>query len=244
MPTLILSPRHSEDSQSLWRAASELGWEVERLPSWRVPEHFLQLKEPVLYVEALFAPTVAEQFGLQLLEPPVNWLPSLPEVYRKRQVEMMTLAQARLLPSPAFIRPPNDKSFPAKVYAGSELPEGYDEQMPVLVAEIVHWEKEFRCFVLDRQVKTLSIYLRKGELQRDAQFFTSDEEQQEALRFAQAVLADPSVNVPRSFVLDVGVISGRGWAVVELNTSWGAGIYGCDPKMVLEVIRHSTHAEG
>lgn len=112
--------------------------------------------------------------------------------------------------------------------------------MPVLVAEVVQWEIEFRCFVLDRQVKTMSIYLWNGELQRDVQFYSSDDEQEEVLRFAQTVLADSSVNVPRSFVLDVGTISGRGWAVVELNSSWGAGIYGCDPKMVLEVVRYSA----
>ena len=31
MPTLILTPRHTDDSQALWRAAGRLGW------SWRGP---------------------------------------------------------------------------------------------------------------------------------------------------------------------------------------------------------------
>jgi hypothetical protein len=35
----------------------------------------------------------------------------------------------------------------------------------------------------------------------------------------------------------VGLIAGRGWAVVEANHCWGAGIYGCDPPAVLEVLR-------
>lgn len=41
-------------------------------------------------------------------------------------------------------------------------------------------------------------------------------------------------------VLDIGTISGRGWAVVEANAAWGSGIYGCDPMEVLGVIRHAT----
>ena len=48
MPTLILSPRHTEDSQLLWRAAGRLGWGVERLVSWRIPDDLLAVPEPEL----------------------------------------------------------------------------------------------------------------------------------------------------------------------------------------------------
>ena len=151
MPTLILTPRFTEDAQALWRAASQLGWRVERLTSWRVPEDVRAAPAPVLYLEAMFGPALAEQFGLRLLEPPVDWLPRLPHDYRKRWVELTTLRTARARREPAFVKPPNDKSFPARVYTGSQLPDGYDESSPVLVAEVVTWEKEFRCFVLDRE---------------------------------------------------------------------------------------------
>ncbi|WP_156910681.1 DUF4343 domain-containing protein [Nocardia mangyaensis] len=36
--------------------------------------------------------------------------------------------------------------------------------------------------------------------------------------------------------MDVGLIEGRGWAVVEANCAFGAGMYGCDPVRVLEVL--------
>lgn len=240
MPTLILTPRFTEDSQALWRAAGRLGWAAERLSSWRVPETLRSAPEPVLYLEALFGPTLAEQFGLRLLEPAEDWLPRLPEEYRKRRVSLTTLRAARALAQPAFVKPPNDKSFPARVYTGADLPDGYDEDMPVLVAEVVEWEKEFRCFVLDRQPRTLSVYLRGGELQREHGFAASDAELAEAEGYVRAVLADPRVDLPRTAVLDVGVIAGRGWAVVEQNSAWGAGIYGCDPAAVLDVLRHSA----
>lgn len=240
IPTLILTPRFTEDSQSLWRAAGHLGWRVERLTGWKVPEELRTIPEPVLYLEVLFGPTLAEHFGLRLLEQPDDWLPRLPEEYRKRSVVISTLGDARSLEVSAFIKPPNDKSFPARAYVGSELPEGYGDDSPVLMAEIVCWEKEFRCFALDREPRTTSVYLRNGELQRELGFVSDSFELKEAEEFARRVLSDQRVEFPRAAVLDVGVIAGRGWAVVEQNAAWGSGIYGCDPTRVLEVLRHAA----
>ncbi len=240
MPTLILTPRFTEDAQSLWRAANQLGWNVERLKNWRVPEDIRGVPEPVVYLEGLFGPSLAEAFGLRLLEPPVDWLPKLPREYRQREVELSTLGEARKRREPAFIKPPNDKSFPAKVYCGKELPPDFADSLPVLISEIVTWEKEFRCFILEREPRTLSIYLRGEELQREHDFAATDEELAQAEAFVRQVLADSRVELPRATVIDVGVIQDRGWAVVEQNAAWGSGIYGCDPKEVLEVIRHSV----
>ncbi|MDA7887578.1 ATP-grasp domain-containing protein [bacterium] len=36
--------------------------------------------------------------------------------------------------------------------------------------------------------------------------------------------------------MDVGLIRGRGWAVVECNECWASGIYACDPTRVLETL--------
>ena len=242
MPTLILTPRFTEDAQALWRAAGRLGWRVERLTRWQVPDELRTAPEPVLYLEALLGPSLAEQFGIRLLEPAIDWLPRLPEEYRKRDVTSTTLQVARTITEPMFMKPPNDKSFPAQVYLGAELPKGYHEEMPVLVAEIVTWEKEFRCFVLDRIPRTLSVYLRAGELQREQEYAATDEELTEAEQFIRTILADSRVDLPRATVLDVGVITGRGWAVIEQNSAWGSGIYGCDPEEVLEVLRHAGEA--
>ena len=141
-----------------------------------------------------------------------------------------------MLTEPAFIKPPNDKSFPARVYLGIELPSEYADDTPVLVAEVVAWEKEFRCFILDRQLRTVSVYLRHGKLQRQHDFANSDAEETEAFAFTQSLLDDRRVELPRATVVDVGIISGRGWAVIEQNAAWGSGIYGCEPERVLEVL--------
>lgn len=244
MPTLILSPRHTEDSQTLWRAAIAKGWDVERLPSWTVSDVLLSAPEPVLYIEALMAPHVASQFGLTLVEPPEDWLPRLPAEYRRREVRLSNLGLERSNVDPAFIKPPNDKSFPAGVYTGEQLPREFDDGTAVLVAEVVAWESEFRVFIADNRVRALSIYLRDGLLQRDAGFDSSITEAAEARAFAEAVLGDRRVEIPRAVVMDIGVVRGRGWAVVELNAAWGSGLYGCDPASVLDVLRSAAEPTG
>ncbi|GMU80774.1 MAG: hypothetical protein AMXMBFR47_06450 [Planctomycetota bacterium] len=239
MPTLILTPRHTPDAQALWRAATRLGWGVFRLPSWRVPEEARAIADPVPYVEALFAPMIAGFFGLRAVEPPDDWLCQIPEEYRRRAVHLTTLGAARAAAEAQFIKPPNDKSFRAGIYRGDELPAEFDSAMPVLVSEIVEWEAEFRFFVLDREILTFSLYARDGVPQRDNDFALSDAEGRSAAEFANRVIADRRVELRRAAVLDIGTIKGRGWAVVEQNAVWGAGIYGCDPARVLEALRYS-----
>ena len=240
MPTLILTPRHTDDTQVLWAAAARLGWSTERLGGWRVPDHLLGIEEPVLYVEALLGPFIAEQFGLLLPNPPEDWLVRLPTEYRLREVMLSTLGEARALDHPMFIKPPNDKSFSAGVYRGADLSESYAEETPVLIADVVEWEKEFRCFVLDREVQAFSLYARNGELQDGSDYCSTNDEDRELREFMERLLADDRVELPCAAVIDAGVMAGRGWGVVEQNAAWGAGIYGCDPERVLEVIRHAT----
>lgn len=243
MPTLILTPRYSDDTQALWKAAAARGWSIERLSRWHIPEHLQQAHEPVLYAEALFGPTLAEQLGIALASPPDDWLVRLPEPYRKREIRLMSLSEARRLSAPAFIKPPNDKTFPAQVYAPDALPEGYDENMPVLVSDIVRWRCEFRCFIRDRKRIACSIYSRDGELQKDNGFSSTAEELAEVHAFVDTLLDDARVDLPVATVVDVGLIEGRGWAAVEQNAAWGAGIYGCDPDAVLDVL-HAASGHG
>ncbi|HEU4883655.1 MAG TPA: ATP-grasp domain-containing protein [Longimicrobium sp.] len=239
-PTLILTPRHTGDSQLLWRAALRRGWHVERLQTWRIPAQLREVAEPVLYVEALFGPMLAEELGVQLREPPDDWLVRLPAEYRLRDIRLTTLGEARASSIPMFVKPPADKSFAARVYTGAELPDGLPDDMPVLVSEVVAWESEFRCFVLDRELRTFSLYARHGQLQDDEEYASTVDEDAALTDFVSRLLADPRVELPRAIGVDVGVIAGRGWACVEANGVWGAGIYACDPGEALEVIRHAT----
>jgi hypothetical protein len=239
--TLLISSRRTEDNQLIWRAAIQRGWTVERVQGIRVPD--TTGSRIVLYIESLFAPTLARQLGLELVQVPESWLPSLPEEYRRREVHLTTLGDVARMPCPCFVKPPNEKSFPAQVYNEAEslaLAHDYGPETVVLVASPIKWDVEFRCFCLDGRVRTLSPYLRHGQLSRLEGFASTQEELQDAIGFAERLMRDACVDVPRAIVLDVGIITSQGWAVVEANVAWGSGIYGCDPDEALDVIEHAT----
>ncbi|MBI1281944.1 MAG: DUF4343 domain-containing protein [Anaerolineaceae bacterium] len=244
MPTLILSPRYTPDSNALWKAAlDDADWTVERLQSHRPPA-YLKGKDIAIYGEALFVNIVADELGLALLEPPFDFLAHLPRIYLLRNVRFTTLDDARNLRETAFIKPAYDKSFDSRVYAtGQDLPttETLPGDLPVLVSEPVSWEIEFRSFIVERQLATLSIYLRYGQLARseDGSWPVESAIQDEASQFIYTLLQDDSIDLPPAFVLDIGKINGRGWAVVEANPAWASGIYDCNPVDILTVLKRA-----
>ena len=239
MTTLLMSSRHTVDDQALWRAAIQLGWSTVRARGITVPE--IKDDEIVIYVEALYGPTIAKLLGRDLLEPPEDWLVSLPESITKRKLRFLTVSEARELATPLFIKPPNDKSFEAKIYdSGKSLPPDLLDDANVIVSEPVSWESEFRCFCLDGKVLTVSPYLRSGELAVETDYGMTHLECDEAQQTAEEALELSKDSLPRAIVIDVGKIADKGWAVVEANGAWGSGVYGCDPNIVLEVIRHAT----
>lgn len=45
-----------------------------------------------------------------------------------------------------------------------------------------------------------------------------------------------AIVLPRAVVVDVGFVAGRGWAVIEFNAAWGAGLNGCNATTVLPAV--------
>lgn len=241
MPKLILSPWETPDSMALELAARPLGWEVERLQKWQAPDHLKVETDLAIFGEALFARFLSDQLNIALLEPSPDWLTALPHDYLKRDVRCITLDEARKLDHPAFLKPAGDKAFDARVYqSGQELSGTGDlpDSLSVLVAEPVSWGVEARCFVLEGKALTISPYLRDDELidHSIGSGWINEDEHQAALAFAQEVVSFAPDNQPPAFVVDVGLINGRGWAVLEANPAWASGIYGCDPESVLKVV--------
>lgn len=245
MPTLILPPRFSPDSQRLWRAAIDAGWGVERAQSnWALGT---KPEDPVLYGESLFAYHIANELGIALIEPTDDWLTRVPLIYLRREIIFTTLSDAYVLKYPAFVKPANEKAFPPRVYqSGAELRkagEPYAPGMHVLVSDPVEFEVEYRTFVLNSKIVTASVYIREGQLAEgeDGSWPCDPSEREEAILFAhQVVYRMGGDDTPPAFVLDVGRVKGRGWAVVEANPAWGSGLCGCDAKAVLEVLRQAS----
>lgn len=242
-PLLLLPPRISDDSVKLWRAAGRLAWDVERLGTWRLPFDLSDQRgrDVVLYGGLMFL--IAAELELALLEPPLDWLTRVPREFLARDVRFTSLAAARAHRSRAFIKPAEDKAFVAGVYEPGTLnaSELLEPGTPVLIADPVEMELEFRCFVKDRVVRTLCPYLRNGQRveTQDGQWPASDEEHAAARAFAGRVLGDERVRLPPAVVLDVSRLRDGRWVVIELNPCWASGVYGCDAEEVLHVIRRA-----
>ena len=118
------------------------------------------------------------------------------------------------------------------------------KSLAVLVQEVVEWKIEFRCFILNREVVTLSPYWRDGQLAKseNGTWPAAGEELVAAKKFCERVLADVSVEIPAAVVIDVGIMSNGSWAVIESNAAFSSGMYGCDPERVLPLLLHACQA--
>ncbi len=247
-PTLILPPRINDDTRAVGDAARAAGWRTVAAPDYRVSPDLADKNAPVMvYGDPLFCDLVALAFDLALLEPPTDWLPGLPEPWRKRRVSLTILAEARSVPEARFIKPAADKSFPTRVYANAmelaavagDLP----DDLPVLISGRVTWDAEYCVFALAGKVVTVSPYFRGGTLvynETNGAWDAPPDELAAATAFADAVLTATGDTLPPGVCLDVRTIAGRGFAVVEANPAWARGLYGCAPPDALAVIAASV----
>jgi hypothetical protein len=244
MPTLILSSNFNTDSKILRKAAQELKWETFRFEGENVPawyEH--RNSQHAIYCTVPKAFDVAARLDCFLLGCSSDWLANLPTQFSKRRIEICNLQDVMNVKENCFIKPALGKSFNAAVRTGQSLisqASHLPADLLVQVSEVVEWEAEYRCFIRNNEVMTLSPY-RRGDVTFSS--YASPlrgprDELDAASKFANSVLN--SVPCASAFVLDVGIIKGRGWAVIEPNECWGAGIYGCAPPKILEVLLAAT----
>lgn len=225
-------------------AARTVGQPTLRLQTFRPTDALFDIPIAV-YGESLFAIILTSKLKHVVLEPTSDWLVNLPEKYTRRDISKTTLGHARAFAKPYFVKNADGmKAFEAQVYqSGEELPtrDYYPDDYEVLVSEPIDWEVEYRCFIHERTLATMSIYLKNGDIARTANgdWLENTSEQNEAHKFCQTLLDNKDVAIPPACVIDVGRTS-RGWAVVEANPAYGSGIYGCDTKEVLRVINRAT----
>jgi hypothetical protein len=241
--TLVLSQRFTDDSNLLWRAAIEAGWDVVRAHGFKIgPVE----GTPVLYGETIFADAISEELGVSVVTPTHTWLPSLPSRFLQREVRLMTLAESLAGAFPAFIKPPDDKLFAARVYPDAAslaaVTQGFDDATPVLVSSPVSFAVEYRGFVANRRVAALSAYIRGGAVADGWEELPGEREG--ALALLEEIVADSSVELPPALVIDVGQLSSGSWAVVEANPAWASGLCGCDPTLILPVLAAATVPRG
>jgi hypothetical protein len=244
LPTLILSHRYSSDSNALFSAVNSVGWDVERLHSFYCPDS-LKEKEIIFYGETILADAICNDLNLALFEPNYDWLPNLPYQYRLRTIELTSFQEVCNNLFPKFIKPVDEKWFPAKVYFSTkELKSDYSgsDDLQILISEPVIFETEFRFFIANRKIYSFSPYIKNGQLAKDNEgnWICEPNESQEATDFISKLLTDQRVDLPPAVVIDVGKIKDFGWAVVEANPIWASGLCGANPVSVLQALYFSS----
>lgn len=227
---------------ALQSAARSKGWDVFQAPSgWRLEKELTNSGvKGVPYGSQTFCEIIAQQMNWTLKANSFDWLAKLPKEHVSRQIDFMTLAEAKKLTQKKFIKPADDKCFDAKVYEPGEFdpPSVIPEDYPTLVSDIVTFDLEYRCFATSKEVKTWSNYLFFGETDNPKLYHMTPAELDLPNYFVCDVLYDLRNKDIQTFpsVIDIGRIPGKGWAVIETNQAWASGLYGCDPVQALEIM--------
>lgn len=242
-PTLLLSTRAMPGTSALADAARKAGWSVD---AWDEKPPDPPLGRVVYYGRTDAVRQAAARYRLALLEPPLDLLARLPASLRLRDVEFARFHDLSRLRRPTFVKPadPLDRCFDAGVYSDARdirAPRGIDPHTPVLVAEPVEFLAEFRCFVREGSVAATSPYLSFGRPVWKAWGKGGERAapSMNAVVVCWRFLESRSPALPPAFVVDVGLIEGRGWAVVEFNPAWCSGLLGADPAAVLGVLERA-----
>jgi len=168
-----------------------------------------------------------------------------------RQVSAVQLQHLEEFGGEHFIKPADVKV--EALLASVTTPDGFvtaaraagmASALPVLVSDPVNFTHEYRCFIASGQVLAASAYLIEGSTwgawhpadlppTEDAVAFATD---------AAAQLKMP--HLPGGWVLDVGLIDARQWAVVETNPAWCSNPYWSTEGDATGVVRAILAAQG
>ncbi len=98
-------------------------------------------------------------------------------------------------------------------------------------------DSEYRTFTVGREVVACSPYLVEGESwSRDLPLHRASFHDDAAAFVADLLAGLPDDDVPPACVLDVVRTPSGALHLLEANTAWGAGLYGCDPDGVLQAV--------
>lgn len=243
MPTLLLSNTRLPAADALSTAARRRGWRCYALD--RTP-HPPDAADPVIYGGTDVVDEIAARFGVTLREPAFDLLARTPQTFRLRDVRFTRYDHLCPFDRPTFVKPadPRRKAFDAGIYRDvrdARLEGPLDPRMPVLVAEPVEWLEEHRCFILDGEIAASSPYLRFGRPVWRPFASGTPPALPEAVRvLCRHLLWTAELPFPAAFVVDVGLIDGRGWAVVEYNPAWCSSLLGADPNAVLPILQRAS----
>jgi len=227
---LLISDKYDIETEQMALAWEKRGGQVKRIGKfWVKPD--IGDAEVFIYGGDSFALVLAQVLDLNMLMVEDKMIAAVGPRFLKRKVWIIRGDQLEALVFPIFLKPATPKLFKAKIFANMAdfyAHVGDWEQGEKLIAsKIIEIEAEVRSFILHGQIMDAAFYEGKGDLQT-------------AIPFIKSFLASTPLALPSTFVLDIGWNSQDGWFIIEFNSSWGAGLNGCQADKILPCILEAT----
>ncbi len=227
---LLIPDKTDEERDKIAKIWESKGGEIKRIGKfWIKPE--IGDKRVSIYGYDTFCLVLAQVLGIEMEMVKDEWIADLPMKYLKRNIEVREIKDIAKITFPKFIKPVTPKLFKAEIFESEDVLkekiEGIDAVENLICSDTIQVDKEVRSFILDRKVKDLAFYEGNGNVS-------------EAREFIDDFLTNCKLNLPKTFVLDIGFNEKDTWFVVEFNSSWGAGLNFCKPEKVIDCIREAA----
>lgn len=187
-------------------------------------------------------------FALKLSAPGQAWLSSLDEELTKRKIATGLIDE---MPNntPIWAKPAEAKieAIKAGLYTKQAVEKiAIEENIPINTKfqwtdSILEVNHEHRFYVVDEEILTGSPYLIDGEVYHNTM---KSRYYEDAQNFAYYALNQLKENRPKTFTLDIGrnEVTSE-WLVIEANPTWSSGIYGANPKLVLDALSLASNED-
>lgn len=209
------------------------GWTAYRVHDFIQPDEIGGAERLRYYGNTLHASRITDKIPLKFL--PIDLTVLAKTCHTHRRVELVEMGKL-IHSEQRFIKPAQEKWFPAKVYEVGEFP---PENCGGLMTDLIYAQtpvkmvNELRCFCLDGKVHTASYY----RIGQEYCPLGIDEVDRPAVIDEMVAALAPSY--PRGVVLDFAYLDRGDWCFIEPNEAWASGLYGCDPTKCLDVIEAS-----
>jgi hypothetical protein len=178
-----------------------------------------------------FCLVLAQILELKLISVKDEDIVTVKPQYLKRNIEIRLTSELNKIDFPKFIKPVIPKLFKAEIFQSrqefelknSEL----EDEQQLICSEIIQVDKEVRAFILDKEIMDLAFYEGEGKIEAPK-------------RFIEDFLNNTGLDLPKTFVLDIGYNSQKDWFIVEFNSTWGAGLNYCQSSKILDCIQAAT----
>ena len=228
--TLIIPDKADPERDMVADYWIRYGGQVERLGRFWEPPEYLKKTDVRVYGNEVFCLILAQKLNLALVSPPDDLILKLSPKWLGRDIATCELSSIDNLPYPIFIKPLAPKQFEAKVYTDlasiKNMTNGLPIETKTITSSIVSFTAEARTFVLNNKVL-------------DCEFYEGTGNTDEVIDFVNDLCKDTVL--PRTCVIDVGFIANSGYAFIEANSTWGAGLNGCRPQKVIPAIFQASH---